>query len=225
MRIGSRFFDRWENDYDYKTLAAALGSLTVTVAFALFNGFLGLYHASWWYGTICVYYIILVILRGIILAAEKRIASGSVPEESRKKVYLTASALLLLLNISLTGPMTLMVRLQKPVSMTLVPAITMATYTTYKVIMASVNLKKRKASSNDLVKLLRTISFIDALVSVLTLQNTLIMVQSNGADLGMLPLTAATSAAVLLAILLLSVAALIRSVGSFKSHPEEGGGQ
>ncbi len=49
-----------------------------------------------------------------------------------------------------------------------------------------------------LVRLLRRINFIDALVSILVLQNTLIMVNSKGNNGNMLPLTAATSAVVLL---------------------------
>ena len=77
-------------------------------------------------------------------------------------------------------------------------------------IMASVNLRKRRASPDSLVWLLRTIGFIDALVSILTLQNTLIMVNSGGKTPAMLPLTAVTSALVWAAVLLLSVLAIAR---------------
>ena len=79
--------------------------------------------------------------------------------------------------------------------------------------MASVNLRKRKRSSDCLVRLLRTINFIDALVSVLTLQNTLIMV-SNGDHSRMLPLTALTSTAVFIAVLCLTVAEIVRCLRS-----------
>ena len=73
-------FDRWKSDYDFKTVTAALGSLTVTTVFALYNGFLGIYHSSLWHGTICVYYIVLVILRGFIIAARSRSLRGRDPE-------------------------------------------------------------------------------------------------------------------------------------------------
>ena len=55
-------------------------------------------------------------------------------------------------------------------------------------------------------------SFIDALVSVLALQNTLIMVSSKDGGQDMLPLTAGTSALVWVAVLLLSVGAIIRGI-------------
>ena len=48
--------------------------------------------------------------------------------------------LLLILNISMIGPITMMVTQQKPVDMTLIPAIVMAAYTTYKITMASVQM-------------------------------------------------------------------------------------
>lgn len=101
--------------------------------------------------------------------------------------------------------------------MTLIPAIAMAAYTTYNVVMSSVNLKRRKRSSDRLVRLLRTINFIDALVSVLSLQNTLIMVNMKGDGSEMLTLSAITSAAIMLAVLAISVAAMIKGVVSLKS--------
>ena len=115
---------------------------------------------------------------------------------------------LLVLNLSLIGPYAIMVRQEKPVSMTLTAAIAMATFSTYKIIIASVNLKRRKRTSNLQLRLLRVISFIDALVSVMTLQNTLIMVNSPDGGLAMRPLTAITSGAFWLAGVALSVAVL-----------------
>ena len=213
---GKQLLRRWKSDYDFSTVTGALASLAVTALFALYNGFLGIYHLSLWHGTICVYYLVLVLLRGILLAARKRVALRADPDRGRAKVYTAGAALLLLLNLSLIIPVSLMVIRQKPVSLTLIPAIAMAAYTTWKVIMASIHLKRRKRSADSLVRLLRTISFIDALVSILTLQNTLIMVNSSGDSSEMLPLTAITSAAVMTAVLILSVAAFSRGILSLR---------
>ena len=209
MRRIKHFFDRWKSDYAFKTVTSALGSLAVTAVFALYNGFLGIWHASLWHGTICVYYLVLVVLRTIIIAAGKSADRTAEPERAQARVCLASAALLLFLNLCLVVPVSLMVVLQKPVNMTLIPAIAMAAYTTYKIIMASVNLKRGKESSDRLVRLLRTISFIDALVSVLSLQNTLIMVNLKGDGSERLTLSAITSAAIMLTVLALSVATLI----------------
>ena len=212
-----QFFDRWKTDYDFKTITAALGSLAVTALFALYNGFLGVSHASLWHGSICVYYLVLVILRTTVIVAGKKAGRKAEPNRALAKVYISSAALLLFLNVCLIVPVSLMVVRQKPVDMTLIPAIAMAAYTTYNVVMSSVNLKRRKRSSDRLVRLLRTINFIDALVSVLSLQNTLIMVNMKGDGSEMLTLSAITSAAIMLAVLAISVAAMIKGVVSLKS--------
>lgn len=194
-----------------------MGSLAVTALFAFYNGFLGIYHASLWHGTICVYYLVLVILRTTIIAAKKSAGRKAETDRTQTKVYIASAALLLFLNLCLVVPVSLMVVQQKPVNMSLIPAIAMAAYTTYKVVMASVNLKRKKRSSDRLVRLLRAINFIDALVSVLSLQNTLIMVNMTGDGSEMLTLTAITSAAIMLTVLALSATAMIKGIVSLKS--------
>lgn len=212
MNDRRHYINRWKTDYDFKTIVSSFGSLAVTMIFALYNGFLGVYHRSLWHGTICVYYIILVLLRGLIIAAEKKISPQIKGGEARNRVYLIASVLLLILNTSLVVPIAIMVKQQKPVDLTLIPAIAMAVYTTYKIIMASINLKRRSRSGNVLVRLLRTINFVDALVSIITLQNTLIMVNAKGQDTKMITLSAFTSGAIWAAVLALSVTALVNGI-------------
>ena len=216
MRGMKSFLGWWKSDYDFRTVAAASGSLAVTAVFALYNGFLGVYHSSLWHGTICVYYLVLAILRGVIVSASIQSARESDPVRFQRKFYTAAAALLLFLNICLIVPVSLMAVRAKPVNLTLIPAIAMAAYTTYKVIMASVNLRRRKRSPNRLLHLLRAIGFIDALVSILSLQNTLIMVNMREESTEMLALTAATSAAVMLAVLAISAVAMGKGIAARK---------
>lgn len=212
MSKRKEFIYRWRIDYDFNTVISAFGSLLVTTVFALYNGFIGISHSSLWHGAICVYYIILVIFRGMIVLARRKILFSQDSEKARNKVYMVAAVLLLILNFSLIIPVSLMVRQQKPVNLSLIPAISMAVYTTYKIIMASINLKRRKNSADSLIRLLRTINFIDALVSILTLQNTLIMVNSKTSSITMTRLATITGASVLLIILFLSVGAIKKGI-------------
>lgn len=212
MSKRKEFIYRWRIDYDFNTVISAFGSLLVTTVFALYNGFIGISHSSLWHGAICVYYIILVIFRGMIVLARRKISFSQNSEKARNKVYMVAAVLLLILNFSLIIPVSLMVRHQKPVNLSLIPAISMAVYTTYKIIMASINLKRRKNSADSLIRLLRTINFIDALVSILTLQNTLIMVNSKTSSITMTRLATITGASVLLIILFLSVGAIKKGI-------------
>lgn len=82
----------------------------MTAAFAVYNGFLGVHHASLWHGTICVYYLVLLLLRGAaVLLARRASLRGDTGETGRRKILVLA-VLLLLLNVSLIVPISLMIR-------------------------------------------------------------------------------------------------------------------
>ena len=66
---------------------------------------------------------------------------------------------------------------------------------------------------------LRTVNFIDALVSILTLQNTLIMVNQAAADENsMLPVSAASSAIIYVVIVSISARMLGKSLRQTGRH-------
>ena len=211
------FLKSWKKDYIFKTMASTVLSFSVTILFALYNGFLGVCLLSIWHGGICVFYLLLAAIRGIILLTEKnnRTRSEKQKSECRQRTFMISAAMLLLLNLSLILPISLMVVMKKPVNMRLIPAITMAAYTTYKLTMASIHIHKQKRSNrnNILVTELRIINFIDALVSILTLQNTLIMVnQTKSNDNDMLTLSAISSAVIYIVIIFITVNLLIKGL-------------
>lgn len=212
MRKRNGYIARWINEYDFRTFVSAGGSFGMTVLFALYNGFLGIYHRSLCYGTFCVYYLVLLFLRGVILLSARKKPLSKRKKKEKNRIYFLVSFLLLILNLSLILPISIMIRNEKPVRLTLIPAIAMAAYTTYKITMASINLRKMHRSEDKLVRLLRTIHFIDALVSILILQNTLIMVMTKGEDSSLMPLTVLSSTVVWIVIMFLSVI-MIRRAG------------
>ena len=200
----------WREDYVRRTLLGAAASAGCTALFAAYNGYLGLFHRSAWHGSIGVFYLLLTAVRGIALLAEKR--NRTLPPEQqdrcRSSAFLLSAGLLLALDLALILPISMMVVLDKPVSMGRIPAIAMAAYTTWKITVASMHIRAQKlrSSGNILVAELRTVNFIDALVSILTLQNTLIMVNRSG-DPGnsMLPLSAVSSGVIYLLILVITL--------------------
>ncbi len=209
------FFEIWKKDYAFKTMTSSIISFSVTILFALYNGFLGISLSSVWHGSICVFYLLLIAIRGMILLNEKRNATRSENEGMyrRGKTFIISSAILLVLNLALILPISLMATFEKPVNVGLIPAIAMAVYTTYKITMASIHIKKQKSSrcGNILIAELRTINFIDALVSILTLQNTLIMVnQAESSVKDMLILSAISSGAIYIVILFTTIHLLVK---------------
>ena len=204
----NQLFSRWKGEYDFRTFVNSAGSVLVTAAFAVYNGFLGYSHGSAWHWGICIYYLLLILARCMVLLLPKLTAVRKAGRESGtdgNRVLLIPACLLFLINLSLVVPFTLMVMQERPVVLTLIPAVAMAVYTTYKVTVSALNLKKKNTSGNLSVRFLRMINFMDALVSIATLQNTLIMVSARSGRDEMLPLTAVSSAFLWAATVYLSI--------------------
>lgn len=202
-----QFRKKWNKDYRYKTFVGAWLSLCLTAIFAAYHGYLGMAVSSIWHGSICVYYLLLVSVRGMVLQTEyvARTKDAETQQLRRRKAFSISSAMLLTINLALIAPISLMVLMQKPIHMGSIPAIAMAAYTTYKITMALVNMR-RSRGYHLLVYELRIINLIDALVSILALQNTLIMVNSGaGEESKMITLSAISSALIYLTIIVITM--------------------
>ena len=137
----ARFLRTWKEDYIYQTLMSSAASFGCTVIFALYNGYLGFRYGSVWHGSIGIFYLLLMTIRGLILLTERRNRTRTEAEQNacRRRTFLTSSVLLLMMDLALILPISMMVVLDKPVSMELIPAISMAVYTTWKITIASIH--------------------------------------------------------------------------------------
>lgn len=176
-------------------------SLWLTAVYAVYNGCLGLRYGASWSRAVCVYYLLMSLVRAMLLAGQRR--AGALGAEERgpflRRVAVGTHGVLLLINLSLAAPAALMVLDRRPVALGEIAGIAMAAYTTYRVVLAVVNLRRAGRLEEPLVRELRTVGMVDALVSILTLQNTLIAIHSDGRS--MVGLTAWTSGGILLVIL------------------------
>lgn len=175
------------------------------------------YHAPWNF-SISFYYLSLVVLRGCILFSEKRWHQVTPPvrTKNRQKLYHRICKWLFLVDFLLVVPIALMVLSQRPVGVGKITAIALAAYTTYRVIMSIIRFRKSSRSENLSLFALKIIDMADTLVSVLTLQNTMVTVFGSGES--MLELTAYTSGAIFLALLIFT-AVLMRKGAPGKKEP------
>ena len=206
-KMMKQYFYVWKKDYNFKTFTTSALSLIVGIAFAVYNGFLGLIYSSVWNASICVYYVLLAIVRGRIICAERKSDKryGKKWKNYRKKVYFSTHIIIFLMNVSLIIPITVMIKGGRVYNHGMIPAITMATYTTYRIIMAILHYSKSRKIDNILIKELRTVSLIDTFVAILNLQNTMIIANAGEITESMRILSIISSTIIWLAILILSV--------------------
>lgn len=153
---------------------------------------------------------LLAIVRGIVVHSQRKVsaADNQKNQEQYKRIYFKTHILMIIMDMCLIAPIAYMVIGERSYEYGIIPAIAMAAYTKYRVIMGIINLVKSQKQENILIKELRTVDFQDSLVAVLTLQNALII--ANGSDMqSMLALTAWTSAGIWLMIVIFTVKSIL----------------
>lgn len=182
-------------------------SSVVRLAFALYNGVIGIAHRSIWNGSISLYYL---LFSGVGVWIVRTLSMEREGDNRRtRRVFFWSHIAMFGMNLSLIVPVIAMLRGKRVYAYGLIPAIAIAAYTTYRIVSAAIWFKRTRRNGRLLVSELRTIRLIDALVAVLTLQDT--MIQANG---GMTPgikkLAAGTSTGLLALIVIITALSFLR---------------
>ena len=210
------FIARLRKDFEYRAYIGSTVSFFASLAFMGYNIFLGAVYGTVWNIGVAAYYLLLVAVRAFVGVEEikfkKQGLCAESKEEKRKNVFLVQCVLLFLLDLALVGPITIMVLQQKAVAYSVIPAITVAAYTVFKIVTSSVSYVKTRKTANLGVRAFKNLNFIDALVSVLSLQYTLLMTFGDGITGDMFTLCAVTSFAVWTLLVAVSVTNLIKAI-------------
>lgn len=204
---------KYRSNYQFSTVFGSGASACVNIAFLLFNGIFGLLHLSAWHLSVSLYYIFLLGIRAHILISISR-------RRAPRAVYIRTHIFLILMNLLMITPVAIMVIGEREYSYGLIPAIAMAAYTTYRITMSVIQLKRSKKSRSLLVKELRVINFLDALLALMTLQNTLIM--ANGGMTAEMRVLCAWSNGGIFALILCTVIRSFAFVRGFSAQQTDG---
>lgn len=182
---------------------SGLVSILTAFAFCVYNTAIGIEKAYPFAISIAVYYLFIVAIRISVYVAGKKDLSA----EQERKWKIATEAALLSVDLILIAPITMLVFHKKAYSMGLVFAIANATYCVYKITAAIIHY--RKSAKNTSVKsVCDALNLVDALVSILSLQNALLIAQGSQNDDDMRILTFCTSAALFLIIIAVSIKTL-----------------
>ena len=118
-------------------------------------------------------------------------------------VYLTF-ALLIIMTIAMIAPAVLLVLDKRTYNLGLIPSIASAAYTTYSITMSIVNMKKAKTTDNPIINQIRLVNIINTLMSILVLQNTLILANGGYTD-SMKQLSMITSVCIIVLIIIIEI--------------------
>lgn len=196
---------RYQKDRDFKNDVSFLISTLTSLFFALFNLGMGILYQSVWNYSICIYYVLLFAVRILLSVSRKK----DMDEKRVRTVFLISHIFLLLMAVALSGPILLMIDGERDFKYGMIPAITIAAYTTYRLVFGIIRYKASKKNDSLLEKSLWTVNLQDCLVSVLALQNSLI-IATGKAMAEMKNLTIYTSTGIWILILIITIASFLQ---------------
>lgn len=144
------------------------------LVFAVYNISVGIYHGLAWNTSMFAYYVCLSLIRFMIVINMQRKINSCVTT-SENMVYFASNLLLFILNVLAIVPIVLMCMFRKNVNVSTITAITIATYTCYKVVVSIMKISKINKRDSMILVASDNVDFVDAIMSILTLQNTLIL--------------------------------------------------
>ena len=178
--------------------------LVINTAYAVGNLLLGVSKVSWWFITLGVYYIILSTMRLTAIIMSRKIKSGVTSKYVGVMLMVTALPLLAIVFLCFV----------KEVGSQFheIIMIAMAAYAFTKITLAIINLIKVRKGSSEVEKSLRNISLADALVSIASLQRSMLVSfgDMSASDIKIFNVLTGTGVSVLIFLLGLNLVMEIR---------------
>ena len=202
--LGARFLE----DYTFRTILTTMPAFLINVAYTVYNGVIGIMNQSAWFITMAVYCSLLGIMRFRAVSTGRKISHLEDKQLIRKKelsVIKTDGILLLVLNLALSGVVLLTIAQDTAKRYSEIMVISIAAYTFYKITMAVVNMIRVRKTQSPILITIRNIGVADALVSVLTLQATMLASFKDKSNLNSNQMNAITGLAVCILISILGI--------------------
>ena len=146
------------------------------------------------------------------------VAILSIVQAEKRILPMAAGILLLVLNFALTGVILLTIAQDTAKRYSEVVVISIATYTFYKIIMAVANMVKVRKTRSPVLITIRNIGTADALVSMLTLQATMLASFQGKGGLDAKRMNAITGMVVCVLILALGVSMIHYAFKNQQDH-------
>ncbi|MBQ9330540.1 MAG: hypothetical protein IJ221_06100 [Oscillibacter sp.] len=196
-------------------MLSALCAAGVNLAYALFNGGLGLWYRSWWFGALAAFYAVLALLRLWAMGLDRRGRGAAALQPVGLGMFALA--------VVLSGMVLLTIRERQNPAHPQVVMLAIATYTFAAVgwTVASAVRDRRTPSPSRLA--LRSLSCAGAIGSVLSLERSMLGTYGDAAGAFALRTERLSGAAAFLLLVLLGLGLLRRSqVGQGGKGPDGG---
>lgn len=170
---------RWIHDRRFRISVTLIGTLVWNGIYAVFQLCLGIYHHSLWFYALSVYYASLALMRLSLARYTVRHEPGQWLRREFK-LYRSCGIAFLVMNLALTVIIFYMVIQGRTMRHHEITTISMAAHTFTTFTMSIVNVIKYRRLGSPVFSASKDISLAAALVSMLTLESTMLTTFHNG---------------------------------------------
>ena len=222
----NKYARRWQDDTRLRVNVSLYGSLAWNALYGLFQLWLGFYHHTFWFYSLGAYYICLGVMRFFLLLHTRKYAPGEKMQTELVK-YRACGCVFLLMNLALALIIFFMVYWNRTFEHHMITAIAMAAYTFTAFTVAIVNVIKYKKYNSPVFSTAKAISLAAALVSMLTLESTMLTTFSDGTmtvveQKWMLGTTGGVISALIIATAIYMIVAGTKKIKLIESEVENG---
>ena len=175
----NKYARRWQDDARLRINVSLYGSFAWNALYGIFQLWLGFYHHTFWFCSLGAYYICLAVMRFFLVRHTRKYAPGEKMQTELVK-YRACGIIFLLMNSALALIIFFMVYWNRTFEHHMITAITMAAYTFTALSTAIVNVIKYRKYNSPVFSASKAISLAAALVSMLTLESTMLTTFSDG---------------------------------------------
>ena len=207
----------WQEDTRLRVNVSLYGSLAWNTLYGIFQLWLGVYHHTVWFCSLGAYYICLALMRFFLLLHTSKYAPGESMQRELIK-YRACGWIFLVMNVALALIIFFMVYWGRSFEHHMITAIAMAAYTFTAFTMATINVVKYRKYKSPVISASKAISLAAALVSMLTLESTMLTTFSDGSmtAIGQKWLLGITGAAI--SAMIVAMAVYMITVGTKKTQ-------
>ena len=212
--MANQYVNKVASDYRLRTVVLSVPGAMSNILFSLFNGVLGIMLHSAWCGSLAAYYILLSIMRVGAVREEREISKIRGEEHLKReiKVYRTNSILLVFMAIVLAGMVVLLEVSQGGKEYPGFTIYVAAMFAFYKIITSSIHVIKIGKQKSPLLSIIKRIGYVDACVSILTLQTAMFASFADGQETFTKLMNGITGGVVCTMVLFVGIQGIVLSV-------------
>jgi len=175
----NKYAIRWQDDTRLRVNVSLFGSLSWNALYGIFQLWLGFYHHTFWFYSLGGYYICLAIMRFFLVRHTRKYAPGEKMQTELVK-YRACGIVFLVMNLALALIIFFMVYWNRTFQHHMITSIAMAAYTFTAFTVAIVNVIRYRKYNSPVYSASKAISLAAALVSMLTLESTMLTTFGDG---------------------------------------------